>query len=103
MNSNNTDEIVLNKGSILTTRELYKKTKEIQSLEILKIALGFLISTFIIRILDNLLLNNFQNNKILYSILLILILFIVINLSISLFTNIKINNDKEELLKKLTT
>jgi len=101
-NYNNTDEVILNKGSILTTKELYQKIKETQTLEIFKIALAFLISTFAIRILDNLILKNYENNKILYSIILILTLFITINIAITLLTNIKINNDKDELLKKLT-
>ena len=97
MNDNN--DIILNKEKIITTDKIYNKIKEIQTLELVKGALSFLLATLVIRILDNLIFSHFNDNKILQTSILLIILISIVYISITIFTNIKVEQDKNILLK----
>lgn len=94
------DFVIYNKTKSLTTDELYNVVYQNQFLEILKLAIGFAVSKLFIDLIDSILLNNYKNNKFLYSFLLVLIIVSFILLGSELFTYLKIENDKDTLLKQ---
>jgi len=98
MESNN---VIIDGSSLFTTEKLYNNVYYNQLLEIMKIALAFLISTIIVRVFDISIFNYFQNNKLLYFVLLIIMLISIILIGTKLFTYVKVTNDKDDLLKKL--
>ncbi len=98
--SSTQDYIILNKPTATTTKELYINTYSKQSLEILKLTVGFLLSQLLLKILNEGIFNSFKDKFIL--ILMVITFTVAIYLTgTELFTYIKIQNDKEQLLKDL--
>ena len=97
----NESDIVIDNSQIFTTKKLYNTTYYNQLLEIMKVALSFIIASFALRIFDIIIFNYFEKNKTLYLFLLIVILGSIIIIGTKLFTYLKITNDKDDLLKKL--
>lgn len=95
------NDVLANKIRLVTSQEIYNKIYTNQLLEIFKLAISFLLTTLFVRLIDNSLLNYYKNNKYLYSILLICLLISVILIAGSIFTYIKISNEKSEFLDKL--
>lgn len=94
-------DIIANKSTILTTNEIYKNIYLNQFLEIAKLASAFIIYQLIIRILDNIIFDNFKEKKILYTIILIIFLISITLIAMRLFTYIKINSEKDEFIKQI--
>jgi hypothetical protein len=100
--SSKQDYIIINKPTATTTKELYSNTYSKQSLEILKLTVGFLLSQLLLKILNEAVFDNFYNNKVLLVILIIVFAVSIYLVGTELFTYIKIQNDKEQLLKDLS-
>ncbi len=94
--------IIINKADIMTTNKLYDSVYYNQLLEINRLAFAFLISSFFLRIIDHVILNQFKENNTLYIIILIVVLIALMLIAVKIFTFIKISNEKDELMKKLT-
>ncbi len=94
--------IIINKADIMTTNKLYDSVYYNQLLEINRLAFAFLISSFFLRIIDHAILNQFKENNTLYIIILIVVLVALMLIAVKIFTFIKISNEKDELMKKLT-
>ncbi len=102
MSSNYQDYIIVNKPTATTSKELYLNTYSKQSLEILKLAVGFLLSQLLLKLLNESIFDNYKENKIVQIILIITFVISIYLVGTELFTYIKIQNDKEILLKELT-
>jgi hypothetical protein len=100
--SSKQDYIIINKPTATTTKELYSNTYSKQSLEILKLTVGFLLSQLLLKILNEAVFDNFYNNKVLLVILIIVFAVSIYLVGTELFTYIKIQSDKEQLLKDLS-
>ncbi len=94
-------DIISNKSTILTTNEIYKNIYLNQFLEIAKIASAFIVYQLVIRILDNAIFDHFKHKKILYIIILIVFLICITLVAVKLFTYMKINSEKDELVKQI--
>ena len=94
-------DIIANKSTILTTNEIYKNIYLSQFLEIAKLASAFIIYQIIIRILDNIVFDNFKDKKILYTIILVVFLICITLIAVKLFTWIRINSEKDEFVKQI--
>jgi hypothetical protein len=99
----NTDvsEVLANKNRFITSEEIYQNIYIGQLLEISKLSISFLFSSLLIKLLDNALFSYFIKYPRLYSILLIFMLICIILLAGSVFTYIKIVNEKDDFLDKL--
>ncbi len=102
MSNSYQDYIIVNKQTVTTSKDLYTNIYSKQSLEILKLAVGFLLSQLIIKLLNEGIIDNFKDNKLIQIILIITFIFSIYLVGVELFTYIKIQNDKEQLLKELT-
>lgn len=102
MSSNFQNYIIINKPTATTSKELYSNTYQKQSLEILKLAVGFLLSQLLLKLLNEGVFNNFKDNKIVQIILIITFAISIYLVGTELFTYIKIHSDKEQLLKELS-
>jgi hypothetical protein len=100
--SSKQDYIIINKPTATTTKELYSNTYSKQSLEILKLTVGFLLSQLLLKILNEAVFDNFYNNKVLLVILIIVYAVSIYLVGTELYTYIKIQSDKEQLLKDLS-
>lgn len=100
MNTNGNDTIV-NKSTLLTPNEIYKNIYTNQLLEISKAALGFLVATYLVKILD-LFFVNFQSNKLVYGSLMFVFLICTIIISVNVFTYTQVTKDKDQFIKNLT-
>ncbi len=96
------DYIIINKPTATTTKELYTNTYSKQSLEILKLTVGFLLSQLILKVLNEGIFNFFTDNKVILIILILTFGISIYLVGTELFTYIKIQSDKEQLLKELT-
>ena len=96
-----TTEVLANKNKYVTSEEIYRNIYIGQFLEISKVAISFLVSTLIIRLLDNGLFSYFIKYPRLYSILLLFMLISILIFAVALFTYIQIQNEKENFLDKL--
>ena len=97
----NGDEVIANKKTFATSDSFYNHIYISQILEMLKIVVAFLFSQLILRLLDNTILKYFINNTWLYAILIICMALAILLLAGSIFTYIKITDEKDELLDKL--
>jgi hypothetical protein len=91
-----------NKLKTVTTSEIYNNIKSTQSLEIFKIATSFIISAWLVKLLDDIIFDYYKKHIFLYFILLIVFLIAIIIISTNAFTYVKIINDKDDFLKKIT-
>jgi hypothetical protein len=94
-------EVLANKTSFITTEEIYKNIYIGQLLEISKLSISFLFSSILLKLLDNSLFSYFVKYPRLYSILLVFMLICIILLAGSVFTYIKVVNEKDDFLNKL--
>lgn len=94
-------QVLANKIKLVTSQEIYNKIYTTQLLEIFKLAISFLLTTLFVRLIDNSILDYYKKNRYLYSILLICLLISVILIASSIFTYLKISNDKNDFLEKL--
>ena len=99
MNNNENDTIV-NKTTLLTPTEIYSNIYITQLLEISKIALGFLVATYLAKILD-LFFKKYEDNKFLYGSLMFIFLICVIIISVNVFTYTQVTKDKDQFIKNL--
>ncbi len=99
----NKENIVIDISDILTTSKLYNNVYYSQLLEINRLAFGFLISSFFLKILEHSILDQFKDNNVMYVSILIVLTVAIMYIAVKVFTYIKISNEKDELLKKLTT
>ena len=99
MNTNENDTIV-NKNTLLTPTEIYKNIYLSQLLEISKAALGFLVATYLVKILD-LFFDKYSSNKFIYGILMFTFLLCITILAINVFTYTQISKDKDQFIKNL--
>jgi hypothetical protein len=95
-------DIIINKAEIMTTDKLYNSVYYNQLLEVNRLAFAFLISQLFLRIIDHTLLEQFKSNNYLYLSILIVLLIALMLIAVKVFTFIKISNEKDELMKKLT-
>ena len=95
------DGVIANKKQFATSDNFYKHIYIGQILEMLKLVVAFLFSHLILRLLDNTILKYFINNTLLYAILIICMALAILLLAGSIFTYIKIVDEKDELLDKL--
>jgi len=101
LQNNNNKFIFHNTTSSRTPQEIYKKIRYNQALEIFKIALGFLIARLVFDLLDTSILTKFRENKILYIIVLIILMSSVMYIAVDIFTYLKVENEKDEILQSL--
>ena len=94
-------EVLANKARFVTSEEIYNTIYTNQLLEVFKLAISFLLSTLLVKLLDNALFDYYKKNRYLYSILLITLLIAVVLLAGGVFTYLKIINEKNEFLNKL--
>ncbi len=99
---NEESDIIINKAEIMTTDKLYDSVYFSQLLEVNRLAFAFLISQLFLRIIDHSILEQFKNNNKLYLIILVVLLIALMLIAVKVFTFIKISNEKDELMKKLT-
>jgi hypothetical protein len=98
----NTDEneTIVNKNTLLTPTEIYRNIYTTQLLEISKVAFGFLVATYLVRILD-LFFNKYSDNKFIYGTLICVFLICVTIISVNIFTYTQIYKDKDQFIKNL--
>ncbi len=99
----NKENIVIDISDILTTSKLYNNVYYRQLLEINRLAFGFLISSLFLKIVEHTILDQFKDNNVMYVSILIVLTVAIMYIAVKVFTYIKISNEKDELLKKLTT
>jgi hypothetical protein len=97
----NPREVLANKQKYSTTQDTYQSIYMLQLLEISKLAISFLLSTLLIKLLDHTLFRRFQKYNVAYSILLVVMLVCIITLAASVFTYVKIVNDKNTVLQNI--
>lgn len=94
-----------NKSLSLSGSDIYNKTYDNQSIEILGMATSVIIGTLIGSLLKfgygNILINKNKNPYIYIVFLLVTIIFIIMPLAISLFTYQKIKTSKNEIIEKI--
>lgn len=96
-------EVIANKPKLITSAEIYNRIYSNQLLEIFKLSVSFLISKILYILLQKVLLNYYEQNTILYIILLIALLVFVVLLTVGVSTYLKIINEKNEFLNKIIT
>ena len=94
-------EVLANKTVFSTSEDSYRKVYVSQLFEVLKLAVSFLLSQLVIKLFDNAILEYFKPYKTLYSILLIFMLFFILVLATSIFTYVKITNEKDAFLQSV--
>ena len=94
-------EVIANQKKITTSDVIYNKIYAGQILEIFKLSIAFLFSQLILRLLDNTILKFFINNTLLYAILIISMSIAMLLLAGSIFTYIKITNEKDSFFDTL--
>lgn len=99
---NKDDFVYYNTTKSRTTQEVYNKTRSNQVLEILKVALAFLIARLLFDLLDSIIISNFKENKYLYIFVITLLIISIMYISIDIFTFLKIENERDEILYNLT-
>lgn len=99
---NKDDFVYYNTTKSRTTQEVYNKTRSNQVLEILKVALAFLIARLLFDLLDSIIISNFKENKFLYIFVITLLIISIVYISIDIFTYLKIENERDEALYNLT-
>lgn len=100
MNGNNVNDTIVNKSTLLTPTDIYNNIYTIQLLEISKVALGFLVATYLAKII-NLFFDRYSDNKFLYGFLLFIFMMCVIIISVNVFTYTQISKDKDQFIKNL--
>jgi hypothetical protein len=100
MSTNGNNDIIVNKNTLLTPTEIYNNIYITQLLEISKAALGFLVATYLAKILD-LFFNTYSYNKFLYGFLMFIFLLCIIIISLNVFTYTQISKDKDQFIKNL--
>lgn len=98
----NKDFIILNKATATTTKEIYDNNYLKQSLEILKLLTSFILASLMVKIIETSILDFYKDNKIIQVILMIVLSIAIYLISVELFTFIKIESDKETILKELS-
>lgn len=101
--NNSNEYIIYDKNKYLTSVDLYEKVFTSQFLEILKLAIGFLVSQLLYNLISISLLDYYKGYMIYQLIITIILLFILLYLGSELFAFLKIKNDKDELLKKYSS
>ena len=101
INLKNNDEVIANKKQFVTTREVYNNVYTNQLLEIFKLATSFILSYLFLYLLENVLLDSYKNNKIMYSIILIICIIAFILITVRTFTYLKIKNDNNTFLQQV--
>jgi hypothetical protein len=96
-------EVLLNKSRFTTSEEVYNSIYTNQLLEVFKIAISFLISSLLVKLLDNSIFVYYKKNYVLSAILACALLIAVILLAGGVFTYLKISNEKNDFLNKLTS
>jgi hypothetical protein len=100
MSKTNEHDIIVNKSTLLTPTEVYNNIYVSQLLEISKVALGFLVATYLVKILD-LFFDKYSDNKFIYGFLIFIFLICAIIISINVFTYAEISKDKDEFIEHL--
>ena len=94
-------EVIANTSRFVTSEQIYDTIYRNQLLEVFKLTISFLLTSLLIKLLDNALFDYYKKYKYLYSLLLVFLLILVILLAGSLFTYMKITNEKNDFLNKL--
>lgn len=94
-------EVLANKQKYSTTEDTYNKVYMLQLLELSKLSVSFLMSSLLLKLLDHTILKRFEKYNTAYSILLAVMLVCIITLAASVFTYIKILNDKNTYLQNI--
>jgi hypothetical protein len=97
----NPTEVLANKQKYSTTQDTYHKIYMLQLLEISKLSISFLLSTLLIKLFEHTIFKKFEKYNVAYSILLVVMLGCIITLAASVFTYIKIMNDKDAVLQNI--
>lgn len=95
--------IIVNKNTIITTQQVYENVYYTQLLEIMKLSLAFLTSQFAFRLMDLIIIQEFKDEKRFYIPLLFVLLIAIVMIGVKIFTYVKIANDKDEFIKRLTS
>jgi hypothetical protein len=102
INKDYNNEVIANKKQFITTREIYDNIYTNQLLEVFKVATSFSLSWLLLRLIDNILLDHYKNDKLLYSIILIVCIISLTLIAGKTFTYLKITNDKNKFLQQVT-
>jgi len=97
----NNKEVLANKSRFVTSEEIYNNIYTNQLLEIFKITISFLLSSLLLKLLENSLFDFYKANRYLYSILLVIFVIALILLAGGIFTYLKITNEKQDFLNQL--
>lgn len=96
------EPVVINSSSNITTEVVYNKTKQTQLIEILKISASWVIGGLGILFFNDFIFSDIKKNKILYIITFLIIFLSVIYVASYVFTYLKVINDKDDVIDKLT-
>jgi uncharacterized protein YybS (DUF2232 family) len=94
-------EVLANKQKYSTTEDTYNKIYMLQLLELSKLSVSFLMSSLLLKLLEHTVFKKFEKNGAAYSILLTVMLVCIVTLAASVFTYIKIINDKDTYLQTI--
>jgi len=101
INKDYNNDVIANTKQVVTTREIYNNIYTNQLLEVIKISTSFLLSELLVNLIDNILLDYYKNNKLMYSIILIVCIISLILIAGRTFTYLKITNDKSDFLQQV--
>jgi len=101
--SKNSDYVVYNDKNVITPVYLYNKMYDSQFLELLKLAVAFLISHLLYDFINVTMLNELKQYKFLCGLLMIIIIVICLYAGADLFTYLKIQNEKTDVIKQYTS
>lgn len=101
INKDYNNDVIANKKQFITTREIYNNIYTTQLLEVIKVSTSFLMSMLLLKLIDNTLLDYYKNNKLMYSIILIVCIISLILIAGRTFTYLQITNDKTDFLQQV--
>ena len=102
INLQNNNDVIANKKQFVTTREIYNNIYRNQLLEVFKLSTSFILSLLLLKLIENVLLNRYKNNTIMYSVILIVCIISLILIAVKTFTYLKITNDMNTFLQQVT-
>jgi hypothetical protein len=102
INKDYSNDVIANKKQFVTTREIYNNIYTTQLLELFKVATSFALSMLLLKLIDNILLDQYKNDKSMYSIILIVCIISLVLIAGKTFTYLKITNDKNNFLQQVT-
>jgi len=97
----NPREVLANKQKFSTTEDTYNNIYTLQLLELSKLATSFLLSSLLIKLLDHTLFKKFEKYDKAFSILLIVMLGCITTVAASVFTYIRIKDEKELIFQNI--